>query len=477
MSYEHAAGKASGITPGARPAPTSSIAALAAANSELQAAIAVGRRMLAAYGDTAGFDIGRYAQAHGALAESLRILLRALTETTSTPAGLDLTGKRFGRLIAIERADKRHGKVTWRCLCDCGNETTVIGSQLKSGRTKSCGCGAPQTLDLVGQRFGRLTVVEFAGHSSGKRRARLWKCLCSCGTETTVRGRALVTGNTQSCGCLHLEAARTNSLVHGQTGTPLHSRWKGMIRRCTDSNEESYANYGGRGIKVCDQWLEPNGQGFLNFAADVGAGFSEGLELDRIDVDGDYEPGNVRWVTRAVNQRNKRNNHVLTFRGVQRTLTEWSEVTGLHRETIRSRVDTLGWTVERALTEGVEPEILARLDAEPDEVFPGSQKNPSDQRCPAAHPEDPTGCYGPVAVTVLDRHNAGADGCEHHGARLLASLDGGRVYNLPDAPDGAALRVFKAADSIRPFCWYEDAPRTRPETLSRAEIRERGEDR
>jgi hypothetical protein len=95
-------------------------------------------------------------------------------------------------------------------------------------------------------------------------------------------------------------------------------------------------------------------------------------------------------------------------------------------------------------------------------------------RCPAAHPEDPTPCGGPAAVTVLDADNAGADGCEHHGARLLASLDRGRVYALPDAPEGAAIRVFKAADGIRPFPWV-DGPRTRDEQLSRAETRARGE--
>ncbi|MFK4100789.1 hypothetical protein ACI2L1_12080 [Streptomyces sp. NPDC019531] len=96
------------------------------------------------------------------------------------------------------------------------------------------------------------------------------------------------------------------------------------------------------------------------------------------------------------------------------------------------------------------------------------------QRCPAAHPEDPDPCVGLVVVTVLDRENAGADGCEHHAARMLASLDGARVYALPDAPDGAAIRAFKAADSLRPFPWV-DGPRTRPEQLSRAETRERGE--
>ncbi|MEU3341388.1 hypothetical protein [Streptomyces sp. NPDC006668] len=90
------------------------------------------------------------------------------------------------------------------------------------------------------------------------------------------------------------------------------------------------------------------------------------------------------------------------------------------------------------------------------------------QRCPAAHPGDPTPCVGPVVVTVLDAVNAGANGCEHHGARLLASLDGGRVYPLPDAPEGAAIRVFTAAAGIRPFCWV-DGPRTAPSQLSAIE--------
>ncbi len=97
----------------------------------------------------------------------------------------------------------------------------------------------------------------------------------------------------------------------------------------------------------------------------------------------------------------------------------------------------------------------------------------TDTRCPAAHPDDPTPCVGPAVVTVLDRQNAGADGCEHHAARLLASLEGGRVYALPDAPEGAAIRVFKAADTTRPFPWLTSAPRTRDDELSRAEVRAR----
>lgn len=105
-----------------------------------------------------------------------------------------------------------------------------------------------------------------------------------------------------------------------------------------------------------------------------------------------------------------------------------------------------------------------------------SGKITTGDRCPATHSEDPTPCDGPPVVTVLDAHNGGAKGCEHHGARLLASLTGGRVYALPDAPDGAATRVFKAADSIHPYSWV-DGPRTRPEQLSHAENRARGERR
>jgi len=121
--------------------------------------------------------------------------------------------------------------------------------------------------------------------------------------------------------------------------------------------------------------------------------------------------------------------------------------------------------------------LLRALDA--DEGYtrtgtPGSEQQPA-PRCPAAHLEDPTGCNGPASVMVTDANNVGARGCEHHGARLLASLDGGRVYALPDAPAGAAIRVFKAADTIRPFPWLTDAPRTRDEQLSRAEIRDRRE--
>jgi hypothetical protein len=117
--------------------------------------------------------------------------------------------------------------------------------------------------------------------------------------------------------------------------------------------------------------------------------------------------------------------------------------------------------------------LLRALDAEPT-AHPVTDEPPA-LRCPAAHVEDLTPCTGPIVVTVLDATNAGADGCEHHGARLLASLEGGRVYPLPDAPDGAAIKVFEVAATTRPFAWV-DGPRTKPSQLSHAENRARGED-
>ncbi|MFJ9903907.1 hypothetical protein ACIRVK_13550 [Streptomyces sp. NPDC101152] len=144
-------------------------------------------------------------------------------------------------------------------------------------------------------------------------------------------------------------------------------------------------------------------------------------------------------------------------------LREWTAQNPVLYPTWQARAEQAAAEEQALLDEGEKGTAICRT--------PGG-----DQRCPAAHPNDPTPCGGPVVVTVLDRTNAGADGCEHHAARLLASLEGGRVYGLPDAPEGSAIHVFRAADGIRPFPWVP-GPRTRDEQLSRAENRRGGEDR
>jgi hypothetical protein len=157
-------------------------------------------------------------------------------------------------------------------------------------------------LDLTGQRFGHLTVLDKAGTTpAGK---TIWHCRCSCGNETSVPAGALRTGNTVSCGCYRRELARMRNFAHGHTverkPSPEYSSWKAMKGRCFDPNDANYRYYGGRGITVCERWLA-----FPNFLHDMGLR-PEGKTLDRFDNDKDYRPSNCRWATPAQQSRNRR---------------------------------------------------------------------------------------------------------------------------------------------------------------------------
>lgn len=150
-------------------------------------------------------------------------------------------------------------------------------------------------LNLIGQMFGRLSVIEEAGKN--KRNQTLWKCQCMCGNQPVVIGGDLRSGNTKSCGCLHIEKLTTHGLYHH----PLRPVYDNMKSRCLDKNNKTYKNYGGRGIKICERWINS----LEAFIEDVYEGYEKGLELDRIDNEGDYEPNNVRWVTHKQNSRNR----------------------------------------------------------------------------------------------------------------------------------------------------------------------------
>jgi hypothetical protein len=194
----------------------------------------------------------------------------------------------------------------------------------------------PPRLELTGERFGRLTVVARSHLANG---AWKWTCLCDCGRSVAVNGSVLKAGNTSACASCATAASQT---THGQTGTPLYIRWRSMIDRTTRLTE--WRNYGSRGITVCDRWRHS----FEAFSEDMGPTFDVTLELDRIDVNGDYEPGNCRWVTRVEQQRNKRNNHLVTHAGMTLTVQEWGEKLGIKPNTIITRLRR-GWSVPRAL--------------------------------------------------------------------------------------------------------------------------------
>lgn len=144
-----------------------------------------------------------------------------------------------------------------------------------------------------GRRFGRLVVIEQAGSRGGK---RLYRCVCDCGNEVDVQGVNLKTENTQSCGCLRADRSVLASRTHGLRQHPLYTAWANTRQRCTNPNNPSWKNYGGRGITICDEWDEFTS--YLDYVKSL-PGYDTGMDLDRIDNDGNYEPGNVQWLTRA----------------------------------------------------------------------------------------------------------------------------------------------------------------------------------
>ncbi len=193
--------------------------------------------------------------------------------------------------------------------------------------------------DLTGKRFVRWTVLAFAGMGvfpSGERYAR-WHCRCECGSVGVISGRSLRAKTSRACGC-----QRT---THGGRNTPLYRRWRHMIQRCEVPQNIGFPLYGGRGIRVCHAWRVS----FAAFAADMGEPPTSRHSLERIDVNGHYEPGNVRWATVYEQGRNKRNNHRISHDGLTLTLIEWSERLQINRATLAYRMHA-GWSIADALT-------------------------------------------------------------------------------------------------------------------------------
>lgn len=207
---------------------------------------------------------------------------------------VDITGQRFGRLLAINTTEKdKQGRYLWNCQCDCGKTIKSCFSDLKEGKRKSCGC------------FKRDNIVSF-------------------------------------------------NLKHGNCNTRIYKIWAGIKSRCYNSNEANYKNYGGRGIIVCDEWRN-NFQAFYNWA--ILNGYDDNLSIERIDVNGNYCPENCKWATIKEQNSNTRRNILITYNGETKTLKEWSSCLKLNYSTVYSRYKK-GNTIEEIFNDYVRPQKL-----------------------------------------------------------------------------------------------------------------------
>jgi len=193
--------------------------------------------------------------------------------------------------------------------------------------------------NCIGERFGRLVINAVVG--SGPDKHIIVECLCDCGGKTQVPLSRLKNKNigTKSCGCL----TKIVNTTHGKRSSKMYPIWIGMKQRCTNPKNKRYSDYGGRGITVCDSW-----QNFENFLADMGEA-PEGLTIDRINNDGDYEPGNCRWISMKEQARNYRHNHILSYNGKEKPLVAWAEQYNIPYHTLKSRINKLHWPVDKAL--------------------------------------------------------------------------------------------------------------------------------
>ncbi len=267
----------------------------------------------------------------------------------------NLMGRVFGKLTVVRFDGIRNGKTFWVCLCPCGKDESVRADALKSGRCSCSTCSRADgheraIIDLIGKRFGRLRVIK-RSKKRGPSREVLWFCRCRCGKIVKICGSSLRSGHAKSCGCFHSDVSAVQAELmglanrtHGASGSREYQVWHGMNQRCNGTADRNQ-HYHGRGIRVCKRW-----RCFENFLMDMGKRPTPRHQIDRIDVNGNYEPKNCRWVLPKEQQRNRRNNIPITLDGKTQCLAAWAEERGLTTIQLWDRIQKMGWPVREALT-------------------------------------------------------------------------------------------------------------------------------
>lgn len=197
--------------------------------------------------------------------------------------------------------------------------------------------------DLTNKKFGRLKVISYEGNN--KYRKALWLCRCDCGKTKIVLGSSLLNNSTKSCGCYNREKSKKNFLKHNLSYSKLYKVWQGIKTRCYNNNFIYYCNYGGRGIKMCDEWKN-DFVTFYDWA--LNNGYQEGLTIDRINNNDDYCPTNCRWTTREEQNNNMRKTILVEYKGKLRTITELANEFGLKRKELYYKLKK-GWTIEQII--------------------------------------------------------------------------------------------------------------------------------
>lgn len=252
---------------------------------------------------------------------------------------LDLIGQKYGRLTVLEQAESRTSpngtQVTmWKCQCDCGNIVYRSSSNLRHVKHPSCGCWISELTskrkleDLTGKRFGRLVVVSRAETTHVSTR---WNCKCDCGNTCTVLAQNLKKGHTTSCGCYREESRVKVKYKHGYANTRIYGVYNKLKDRCCNPQNPRYAGYGGRGITLCDEWLN-NPETFCKWAYEHGykedAKYGE-CTIERIDNDKGYSPENCRIANEKEQANNRRTNLLIEHNGETKTLAQWRDYFGM----------------------------------------------------------------------------------------------------------------------------------------------------